>query len=82
MRDYVCVGVCICVYPCTAHKKRCRFQVEEYLGQLGADVRADIQRELATLLRDLEEKNAYDVGPPGSFLKTDKPNPEKVCVYC
>ena len=50
-----CVCVCLSVYASTGNKKRCRGQVSEYLKQFDPDVHADIQRELATQLGDLEE---------------------------
>jgi len=37
-----------------AHKKKCRLQVAAYLERFGADIRAEIRRESASLLRDLE----------------------------
>ena len=44
------------IFVCTAHKKRCRLKVAAYLEGFEADIRADIERESASLLRELEKE--------------------------
>ena len=61
--------MCVCVrayvyvpiFLYTAHKKMCRLQVAAYVERFEPDICADIHRESATLLLDLEEEDEEEV---------------------